>query len=94
MKGKLHHREDPLCLSVGSLPSQDNRVSENAWKPQSEEAQLLSSSLPAFVFQAGLPWVAPIGCGCRCLAALQDGQQLLGSSQGKSDTAAAADLVI
>lgn len=92
MKGKLHHWEDPLCLSVGSLPSQDNRLSENAWKPQSEEAQLLSSSLLAFVFQAGLPWVAPIGCGC--LAALQDGQQLLGSSQGKSDTAAAADLVI
>lgn len=55
VKGKLHHWEDPLCISVLSLPSQDNRISENDWKPQPVEAQPLSSSLPAFVLQAGLP---------------------------------------
>lgn len=37
-----------LCLFVGSFPSQDNRISETAWKPWSEEAQPLSASLPRF----------------------------------------------
>lgn len=35
-----------LCLSVGSFLSQDNGISETAWKTQPEEAQHLSTSLP------------------------------------------------
>lgn len=43
-----------LCLPAGSFPSQDNRISETAWKSWSEEAQPLRQVFLTFFPQAGL----------------------------------------
>lgn len=54
-EGKNAPLGGPTLHFCSSLPSQENKINENAWKPQSGEAQPLSSNLLAFVVQASLP---------------------------------------